>query len=195
MPRNTPRPSTQAPAGLAELPRLIRAIDFAAERHRHQRRKDKRESPYINHPIALLQVLSVEASVHDVDVLIGAVLHDTLEDTETTARELEQQFGRVIADLVLEVTDDTSLDHATRKRLQIETAPNKSPGATLIRLADKTCNLRDMIASPPHWWDDRRRAEYFTWARQVVDRLPRVHDRLLTIFDETWASGRGRIAA
>jgi guanosine-3',5'-bis(diphosphate) 3'-pyrophosphohydrolase len=193
--RRHPQSQPSRAADPADVQRLVHAIDFAAERHRHQRRKDKRESPYINHPIALMRVLSVEAGIHDIDVLIGAVLHDTIEDTETTEHEIAQHFGRNIADLVLEVTDDTSLDHAVRKRLQIESAPLKSVGATMIKLADKTCNLRDMIASPPHWWDDRRRAEYFNWARSVADRLPVVHDKLLAIFDEAWTQGRRKIAA
>jgi guanosine-3',5'-bis(diphosphate) 3'-pyrophosphohydrolase len=193
--RRHPQSQPSRAADPADVQRLVHAIDFAAERHRHQRRKDKRESPYINHPIALMRVLSVEAGIHDIDVLIGAVLHDTIEDTETTEHEIAQHFGRNIADLVLEVTDDTSLDHAVRKRLQIESAPIKSVGATMIKLADKTCNLRDMIASPPHWWDDRRRAEYFNWARSVADRLPVVHDKLLAIFDEAWTQGRRKIAA
>ena len=193
--RRHPQSQPSRAADPADVQRLVHAIDFAAERHRHQRRKDKRESPYINHPIALMRVLSVEAGIHDIDVLIGAVLHDTIEDTETTEHEIAQHLGRNIADLVLEVTDDTSLDHAVRKRLQIESAPLKSVGATMIKLADKTCNLRDMIASPPHWWDDRRRAEYFNWARSVADRLPVVHDKLLAIFDEAWTQGRRKIAA
>ena len=193
--RRHPQSHPSRAADPADVQRLVHAIDFAAERHRHQRRKDKRESPYINHPIALMRVLSVEAGIHDIDVLIGAVLHDTIEDTETTEHEIAQHFGRNIADLVLEVTDDGSLDHAVRKRLQIETAPDKSPAAAMIKLADKTCNLRDMIASPPHWWDDRRRAEYFNWARSVADRLPVVHDKLLAIFDEAWTQGRRKIAA
>jgi len=193
--RRHPQSQPSRAADPADVQRLVHAIDFAAERHRHQRRKDKRESPYINHPIALMRVLSVEAGIHDIDVLIGAVLHDTIEDTETTEHEIAQHFGRNIADLVLEVTDDTSLDHAVRKRLQIESAPLKSVGATMIKLADKTCNLRDMIASPPHWWDDRRRAEYFNWARSVADRLPVVHDKLLAIFVEAWTQGRRKIAA
>jgi len=193
--RRHPQSQPSRAADPADVQRLVHAIDFAAERHRHQRRKDKRESPYINHPIALMRVLSVEAGIHDIAVLIGAVLHDTIEDTETTEHEIAQHFGRNIADLVLEVTDDTSLDHAVRKRLQIESAPLKSVGATMIKLADKTCNLRDMIASPPHWWDDRRRAEYFNWARSVADRLPVVHDKLLAIFDEAWTQGRRKIAA
>jgi GTP diphosphokinase / guanosine-3',5'-bis(diphosphate) 3'-diphosphatase len=193
--RRDPNRHSVHTAGPADLQRLIHAIDFAAERHRHQRRKDKRESPYINHPIALMRVLSVEAGIHDVDVLIGAVLHDTIEDTDTTEQDIERLFGRTVADLVLEVTDDTALDHADRRRLQIESAPHKSAGAAMIKLADKTCNLRDMIAAPPHWWDDRRRADYFRWARNVVDRLPVVHVKLLGIFDEAWTQGRRRIAA
>ena len=105
--------------------RIIAAIAFAAHKHRDQRRKDEAASPYINHPIALANVLTNEAGIDDEAVLIGAILHDTVEDTETTEQELVEAFGRAIADIVLEVTDDKNLPSADRKRLQIEHAATK----------------------------------------------------------------------
>ena len=101
---------------------LIEAISFAAEKHRNQRRKDASASPYINHPIALADVLANEGRVTDIDVLCAAVLHDTIEDTETTVAELENRFGPRIASIVVEVTDDKSLPKQVRKQLQIENA-------------------------------------------------------------------------
>ncbi|APV52309.1 phosphohydrolase [Betaproteobacteria bacterium GR16-43] len=167
--------------------RLIRAIDFAAAKHRNQRRKDEEASPYINHPIALTQVLKVEAGVSDIDVLAAALLHDTIEDTETTAEELQREFGPRIAGIVAEVSDDTSLPKVERKRLQVEHAATLSREAKLVKLADKICNLRDMLDAPPAKWDLARRKEYFEWAKEVVDNLRGTHPRLEALFDLAYA--------
>ena len=93
----------------SELGLILRALEFAAHKHRDQRRKDVHASPYINHPIALANILVNEAGIHDSEVLCAALLHDTIEDTETTAAELEAEFGAVVRDIVLEVTDDKLL--------------------------------------------------------------------------------------
>jgi GTP diphosphokinase / guanosine-3',5'-bis(diphosphate) 3'-diphosphatase len=164
--------------------RLLDALAFAALKHRDQRRKDVDASPYINHPIALARVLSVEAGIDDEDVLIAAILHDTVEDTDTTLDELRTRFGNRIASLVAEVTDDTSLDRADRKRLQIEHAPSLTREAALIKLADKICNLRDVADNPPPDWPLARRREYFEWACQVIDGLRGAHPQLEKAFDE-----------
>ena len=166
--------------------RLIQAIAFAADKHRNQRRKDADASPYINHPIALADVLSNEAGVDDETVLIAAVLHDTIEDTDTTASELERVFGEEIAAIVLEVTDDKRLPKGERKRLQIEHAPTISRSAKLVKLADKICNLRDVADNSPVQWSLERRQEYFEWAKAVVDGLRGVHPRLEGLFDQAY---------
>jgi guanosine-3',5'-bis(diphosphate) 3'-pyrophosphohydrolase len=162
---------------------LIRAIAFAAEKHSKQRRKDADASPYINHPIALADVLANEGGIENPEVLCAAVLHDTLEDTETTAAELEALFGHEVTTIVLEVTDDKSLDKHVRKQRQIEHAPHSSPKARLVKLADKICNLRDIIASPPAEWSAERKQAYFDWAAQVVAGLRGIHPELEAVFD------------
>lgn len=172
----------------APLARLIDAIAFAAERHRHQRRKDAQASPYINHPIALVRVLAVEAGVDDSVALMAAVLHDTIEDTDTTEAELRERFGEAVARVVVEVTDDKRLPKQRRKQLQIEHAPQLSPRAKLVKLADKIVNLRDMAACPPADWPIERRLDYFDWAGQVVDGLRPAHARLEALFDEAHAA-------
>jgi guanosine-3',5'-bis(diphosphate) 3'-pyrophosphohydrolase len=171
----------------AELALLFRALAFAAHKHRDQRRKDAEASPYINHPIALAEVLAGEGGVTDVEVLAAALLHDTIEDTDTTAEELEAQFGGRITGMVLEVTDDESLPKAEKKRLQIEHAPGLSSGAKLVKLADKICNLRDVADRPPAKWELQRRQEYFEWARRVIDGLRGVHPGLEAAFDAAYA--------
>ena len=167
--------------------KLIGALNFAADKHRNQRRKDIEASPYINHPIMLAKILSVEAGVDDALVLCAAVLHDTIEDTETSYDELAGQFGRQIADVVREVTDDKSLPKAERKHLQIEHAPHLSRAAKLVKLADKIANLRDVADHPPSKWPLERRREYFDWAKRVVDGLRGTHDRLEAAFDAAYA--------
>jgi guanosine-3',5'-bis(diphosphate) 3'-pyrophosphohydrolase len=167
---------------------ILDALQFAAHKHRDQRRKDLEASPYINHPIALANVLWREGGVTQPDIISAALLHDTIEDTDTTPEELRERFGKKVTDMVLEVTDDKSLDKATRKRLQIHHAPTLTRGAKLVKLADKICNLRDIAASPPQTWPRSRQREYFDWAKKVVDGLRGVHPKLERIFDEVYQS-------
>ena len=170
-----------------ELTLLLKALSFAARKHRDQRRKDVEASPYINHPIELADVLVNEAGITDVDVLCAALLHDTIEDTKTTAKELEREFGPEIASIVVELTDNKMLGKGTRKRMQIAHAANASRQAKLVKLADKICNLRDLNARPPANWDLPRRREYFEWAKSVVDRLRGAHPRLEAVFDRAYS--------
>jgi GTP diphosphokinase / guanosine-3',5'-bis(diphosphate) 3'-diphosphatase len=166
---------------------ILTALQFAAFKHRDQRRKDHAASPYINHPIALAQVLWHEGRVHEPAIICAALLHDTIEDTQTTAAELESLFGRRVTRIVLEVTDDKLLPKAERKRRQIEHAPHLSRAAKLVKLADKICNLRDVSGSPPPTWSLRRRRAYFDWARKVVAGVRGVNSRLESAFDAAFA--------
>lgn len=167
--------------------KVIKAVAFAANKHRNQRRKDADSSPYINHPISLADVLANEGGVTDEDVLVAAILHDTIEDTETTEAELVHEFGQHIASIVLEVSDDKSLPKAERKRLQVEHASAISDSAKLVKLADKICNLRDILSSPPADWTSERKAEYFEWAKAVVEGMRGVSPILERIFDEDYS--------
>ncbi|MDX1698746.1 MAG: HD domain-containing protein [Thiohalobacterales bacterium] len=170
-----------------DLKLLLKALGFAAYKHKNQRRRDVEASPYINHPITLANILCNEAHVTDSKVICAALLHDTLEDTDTTAAELEREFGAAICGIVMDVTDDKTLRKAERKQLQIEHAARISEQAKLVKLADKISNLRDMDSCPPEGWDLQRRREYFDWARAVIDRLRGVHGTLETIFDAAYA--------
>ena len=167
---------------------LIDALAFAAAKHRNQRRKDVDASPYINHPIALARVLAVEAGIHDETVIAAALLHDTIEDTETTYDELLARFGPAVASIVAEVTDDKNLAKAERKALQVAHAPHMSQGAKWVKLADKTCNLRDVASSPPAGWPLRRRQAYFDWAKAVIDGVRGTHPQLEALFDTAYAA-------
>lgn len=167
---------------------LITALAFAADKHRNQRRKDTGASPYINHPIALADVLCNEADVCDERILMAAVLHDTVEDTDTTEAELIAHFGAEVAAIVMEVTDDKALTKAERKQLQVEHAAHASPEAKHVKLADKISNLRDLAASPPPDWTLERRQEYFDWAKRVIDGLRGVNPKLEAIFDAAYSA-------
>ncbi len=168
--------------------RILAALQFAAHKHRDQRRKDHAASPYINHPIALATILWHEGGVRDAGVICAALLHDTIEDTQTTAEELRKHFGLRVARVVLEVTDDKLLPKPERKRRQIEHAPHLSRAAKLVKLADKIANLRDVASSPPVKWPLRRRRQYFNWAKKVVDGLRGVNRPLDKAFDEAFRS-------
>ena len=170
-----------------ELALLLKALAFAAHKHRDQRRKDPEASPYINHPIALADVLVNEGGISDIEVLCAALLHDTVEDTATTPEELAGAFGERIARIVAEVTDDETLSKSERKRLQIEHAGELSAEAKLVKLADKICNLRDVAERAPEGWDLARRREYFDWAKRVVDGLRGTNARLEAAFDAAHA--------
>ena len=162
---------------------FVKALAFAADKHQNQRRKNLGAMPYINHPIALANVLVNEGGVMDVKVLCAAALHDTIEDTGTTAQELAAIFGPLVAAIVQEVTDDKSLDKHVRKQMQIEHAPHLSKEAKLVKLADKICNLRDILASAPVDWSLKRKQDYFEWAGKVVAGVRGVHPGLEAVFD------------
>jgi len=171
---------------LSGIPLVLRAIEFAAWKHRDQRRKDERASPYINHPIAVAEVLSRDGGVRNSEVLAAALLHDTLEDTETTSTELRRAFGPKIARIVQEVTDDKSLPKERRKELQIEHAAHISRGAKLVKLADKICNLSDILASPPKDWPLGRKREYFDWSKRVINQVRGTNVALERRFDRLY---------
>lgn len=175
-------PSPSLVAAMPSHP-LLAAIAFAAHKHRNQRRKDQAGTPYINHPIALAHLLANEAGITDEGVLMAAILHDTIEDTETTGQELRDAFGPAVASIVMELSDDKSLPRFERKRLQIEHAAHLSDAARLVKLADKICNLRDIAHTPPADWPLTRRREYFDWARAVVEGLRGTHSGLEQLFD------------
>ncbi len=168
----------------ADKRKILEAVVFAAEKHRLQKRKGPEAFPYIIHPIGVAHHLLSVGRVQDRDVLIGALLHDTVEDTQTTFQEIKEKFGEQVENYVREMTDDKSLTKAKRKRVQIVSAPQKSAGATQIKLADKFFNLKDLNTSPPADWSQERIREYFQWAKQVVENLPKVNAPLKQSVDE-----------
>jgi (p)ppGpp synthase/HD superfamily hydrolase len=170
---------------------VAQAADFAARRHCEQRRKGVAREPYVNH-LAEVAVLLAETTNDPVLVAAG-FLHDTLEDTATEFEELEALFGRDVANLVAEVTDDKSLPKAARKQRQVTGAASKTTGARMIKIADKTSNLRAIASSPPADWGIERALEYVEWAEQVVANCRGLNAALEQAFDAAASDARAAI--
>ena len=177
--------TTRKEVPISDIALILKAADFAADRHRKQRRKGRKKRPYIGHCTEVAWLIAEVGKVDDANVLAAAILHDTLEDTKTEPEEIVEAFGPAIHDLVIQVTDDKRLDKDERKKLQVEHAPHLSPGAKVIKLADKISNVREIGEDPPKGWDIVRRQKYFGWAREVVDAMGRVNPALEKRFDET----------
>ena len=169
---------------------VLKAAQFAALKHRDQLRKGSQELPYVVHLISTALLIAEVGGVKDPEVLAAALLHDTIEDTQTTAEELTAAFGKKVCRLVEEVSDDKSHEKAVRKRLQIEHAPELSSGAVLIKLADKISNVVDLTNSPPIKWDLEQCEDYLDWAEEVINNCPKVNRALERHFAEVVALGR-----
>jgi guanosine-3',5'-bis(diphosphate) 3'-pyrophosphohydrolase len=166
------------------LNKLLEAASFAAKRHTGQKRKGSDGEPYINHPLEVANLLANVGKVDDFDILIAAILHDTVEDVGVTKEEIIERFGPEVAGYVLEVTDDKSLPKEKRKQLQVEHAPYLSHGAKQIKLADKISNITDVTNNPPHGWSHERKVEYVAWGENVVAGLRSANPDLERKFDE-----------
>jgi (p)ppGpp synthase/HD superfamily hydrolase len=168
---------------------VVEAARFAADRHRHQRRMDAKATPYINHPLTVAAILC-EVGIDDADVIVAALLHDTVEDTETSPAEIASRFGERVASLVAEVTDDKSLPKETRKLLQVAHVAAKSEGARLIKIADKIANLCDLAEHPPQW-DDQRMLAYRQFAADVIAGARGGNEMLDQVADRALSTSRG----
>ena len=172
---------------------IMRALAFTAEKHVHHRRKGESQEPYINHLAEVGYLLAEATAGADPALVMAGLLHDTVEDVGVSAEELAATFGAEVAELVAEVTDDKSLENETRKQLQIEDAPAKSDRVKMLRLADKTSNLRSLVESPPARWGIERKREYIAWAARVAAGCRGVNARLEAAFDEAHAAARANL--
>jgi (p)ppGpp synthase/HD superfamily hydrolase len=161
--------------------KIMKAARTAAVWHVTQRRKGAAGEPYVNHLIEVADLVAGAGASED--VICAALLHDAIEDQGITAAEIASLFGPDVAAMVCEVTDDKSLPKAERKALQIVHAPTLSPGAKLIKLADKISNVRSVASSPPAHWPLQRRIDYIEWCRQVVAGLRGIDAALEKTFD------------
>jgi guanosine-3',5'-bis(diphosphate) 3'-pyrophosphohydrolase len=170
---------------LPALRLVSEAAELAARRHNGMARKGRGNEPYINHLAEVANLLSIATDGADADLVAAGWLHDAIEDTETTAEELAQNFSERVAALVVEVTDDMTLPKHERRRLQIVDAPNKSEGAKLIKIADKISNIRARMVPQPNQDERDDLIDYITWAEKVVAGCRGVNATLDRIFDET----------
>jgi GTP diphosphokinase / guanosine-3',5'-bis(diphosphate) 3'-diphosphatase len=168
-----------------DLARVTRAFDFACRKHAKQRRKGEGAEPYVNHLAEVADLVAQATEGKDADLVIAALLHDTVEDQDVKREELVALFGEDVARIVLEVTDDKTLDKDVRKRLQVEHAAHISRQARILKIADKTSNLRSIQHSPPPWPASRKR-RYFAWAQAVVSQARGVNPWIEAAFDREY---------
>jgi (p)ppGpp synthase/HD superfamily hydrolase len=173
-----------------KLAAILKALHFAADKHRDQRRKDVEASPYINHPIEVAELLARVGGVTDLVTLQSAILHDTIEDTKTKPEELEAAFGPEVRRVVEEVTDDKELPKEERKQLQIEHASHLSERAKQIKIGDKISNVLGVTQAPPSDWSLERRLEYLDWTEKVVEGCRGCNATLENFYDQVLAEGR-----
>jgi (p)ppGpp synthase/HD superfamily hydrolase len=173
---------------------VLRAADAAARWHVHQRRKGSAQEPYINHLLEVANLVAEATHGRDPDLVIAALLHDAIEDQEVPHKLITREFGKRVADVVQQVTDDKTLPKEVRKEKQIKTAHKKSKDAKIIKLADKTSNMRATTFSPAPSWSVKRRLEYIGWAREVVVGLRGASPWLERQFDNAAAEAEGSIS-
>ncbi len=177
-----------------DLDTILEATIFATRKHQGQIRKDQRGSPYVTHPLAAARAIRQTGDIKDPQILVAAILHDTLEDTDTQEIEIEKQFGKGVLSIVLEVTDDKSLEKMERKRRQVVHASHLTFAARVIKLADKLVNCRDILHSPPNGWSLKRRQDYVQWAADVVANIRGTNAPLEAAFDQMLADAEKALA-
>mgnify|MGYP000328966582 CR=1 FL=1 len=166
--------------------KFLKALRTASIAHKFQKRKDG-HTPFINHPIQVAELISSVGGIQNEIILSAAILHDIIEDTPTSYEEVKNVFGKIIADIVMECSDDKSLPKEERKRLQTVNVSKKSYAAKIVKLADKIANMNDIIINPPNDWDKERKLEYFYWAKEVVDAgLRGINPSLEAMFNDVY---------
>lgn len=165
-----------------QITRIAHALDFAARKHTHQRRKGTHQEPYVNHLAEVAHLVAEATGGEDANLVIAALLHDCVEDQGVKAHEIAALFGEDVANLVMAVTDDKSIDKALRKQAQVDHAGQISHRARVLKIADKTANLKSILHSPPPWPPERKR-RYFAWAKAVVDKARGVNPAIDSMFD------------
>ncbi len=178
---------------MSNLPLLFKALNYAAEQHKSQRRKGMESVPYINHPIKVTTIITQFIPNASDELIAASILHDVVEDTDATVDDIKNKFGETIASIVQEVTDDKSLSKAESRRKQIENAPKLSYNAKIIRICDKIANVRDICGENIPDWDFKTKIEYLNWAEQVVYALDKFHEELEFTFKDEVRWGRLKI--
>ena len=173
---------------MKEWLQVLKAADTAAKWHAHQRRKRSAQEPYINHLLEVAMLVADATGGTDTNLVIAALLHDAIEDCKVPKELIAETFGEDVASIVEEVTDDKNLAKEVRKAKQVETASTKSPRAKLLKLADKTSNLRAVASSPPADWSVQRKKDYVAWSGKVAEGLRGANQKLEEQFDQAAAA-------
>ncbi|MDV7144612.1 HD domain-containing protein [Tropicimonas sp. TH_r6] len=164
---------------------LARALTFAADTHRNQRRKGAAQEPYINHLIEVMELVAQATDGQDGEILVAALLHDAIEDAGVTAEEIEARFGARVARIVVENTDDMSLSKPERRARRIAAMGDKPVDSRIVKIADVVSNLRSLVVSAPAGWDVERKLNYLKGCRQLIEAGRGANAALETLFDET----------
>jgi guanosine-3',5'-bis(diphosphate) 3'-pyrophosphohydrolase len=172
---------------MLDIEKVFDAIIFAAQKHKGQVRKGEPDSPYITHPLSVAKTIFAIGGITDTDIIIAAILHDTIEDTDTSSTEIRDNFGKKILALVLEVTDDKSFERIVRKRLQVAHAPHLSPSARILKFGDKIANCHDILHTPPKGWPLERLRNYIQWSADVIYQIRGTNAPLEAAFDQILA--------
>lgn len=170
------------------LSKLLNAINYAIKNHGLQTRKSDETTPYVTHCISVASYLTSIAGITDIEVIMAAVLHDVVEDTDAKYKEIECLFGKRVASIVAQVSDDRLLSKVERKKLQVRNAPTKCYEAKLVKLADKLHNLSDLLQNPPHGWSPDIIRGYFVWSHAVVAGLRGTNSPLEEELDKVFSS-------
>jgi (p)ppGpp synthase/HD superfamily hydrolase len=174
---------------------ILEAALAAATWHATQRRKGTAGVPYVNHLLEVAGLVNEATGGEDPNLIIAALLHDTIEDQGITRETIAKRFGEDVAALVEEVTDDKSLPQEVRKRRQVEEAPSKSRRAKILKLADKISNVTAIGTDPPADWPIERQRAYVRWGRDVVAGLRGASPELERKFDQAAETADRLIAA
>jgi (p)ppGpp synthase/HD superfamily hydrolase len=167
--------------------KILKGVEFAMQKHQFQERKNSKKTPYVIHPIGVADHIMRVGKVYDADVIIAALMHDTINEGLATKEELTKNFGKAVASYVEEVTDDQAIPVKERKKKQIIQALHQSKGASLIKLSDKWHNLNTLMKDPPSGWNREKMDLYFQWAQAVAENLPEVNAPLKESLHETIA--------
>jgi len=151
---------------------VLGAAIFATEKHKSQVRSNEKKTPYIIHPIEVADLVMKIGHVYDKDVLITALLHDVMDDTQTTYEQITSLYGTKVSSYLEEMTSKQGLSLKEQKKQQIMQAFRQNPSVAIIKLSDKLSNLKTLATSPPPSWSRDRIDQYFQWAQTVIENLP-----------------------
>jgi hypothetical protein len=149
----------------------------------------------VNHLIEVMDIVGRVTGGADVDLMVAALLHDTIEDGGVAPEDLETRFGTRVARIVVENSDDMSLPKPERKAQRIATMPLKPVDSRMVKIADVVSNLRSVVVSAPAGWDVERKLGYLNACRLLVQAGPGTSATLEALFDETAAAAERAILA